>query len=407
MGRWLAATLLLVAALAAGVVAFLNGGGDPLQIRVTPTRAIALPLGTALGLAFAIGALVVAIVALAGAVARAVRRRLRARARARATAQLARDRVRAEALLVGGAADAARTRLADALGAHGPDERLLELLAGASEQSGDVAGAIAAIESARSRMPKSPLLARRLASLYASAGRWEDALAVEDELVRTLPPAAAAAETATLCGLRFEAARADVDRPRGLRRLVALAREHPGFVPAWVEAGDRLRADGRTFRARRAYERGAGARPAHVLVDRLFTLLVESGRPDRARNAIRRLHVTHPRSPEVTAYLARTYLRDDALDDAESLLASWPADAPLPPAIEALRGELAWRKGRADDAVTHLVRATRRLDDAAHRCRACGTAAAAWVARCAHCGAWDTLAAGDEWIAPSGSGALI
>jgi hypothetical protein len=159
MGRWLAATLLLVAALAAGVVAFLNGGGDPLQIRVTPTRAIALPLGTALGLAFAIGALVVAIVALAGAVARAVRRRLRARARARATAQLARDRVRAEALLVGGAADAARTRLADALGAHGPDERLLELLAGASEQSGDVAGAIAAIESARSRMPMSPLLA--------------------------------------------------------------------------------------------------------------------------------------------------------------------------------------------------------------------------------------------------------
>jgi tetratricopeptide (TPR) repeat protein len=405
MGRWLAATALLAAALAAGVVAFLNGG-DPLPIRVTPTRSIALPLGTALGLAFATGALVVALVAAAGAVARVVRRRLRVRTAARTTARLARERVRAETLLVGGAPDAARTQLADALGAHGPDERLLELLAGASERSGDLAGAIAATESARARLPGSPLLARRLASLYAAAGRWEDALATEDALVRALPPAAAATETATLCGLRFEAARADADRGRGLRRLFALAREHPGFVPAWVEAGDRLRADGRTFRARRTYERGARVRPVRVLVDRLFTLLVEGGRPDRARTAVRRLQQAHSGSAALTVYLARTYLRDDALDDAERLLASWPADAPTP-AIEALRGELARRQGRIEQAVGHFAHAADGLDAGGQRCRACGASAAAWGPRCERCGAWDTIAADAEWSEPVRSEALI
>src|SRR5262245_8693780 len=123
--RWLAAIVLLASALMVGGVAFLNGG-EPMPIRVTPRRTIALPLGTALGLAFAGGAALVALVTLAAATTRALGRWRRARTRARRANRLSRERVRAETLLVGGDADAARSRLAGAVTANPRDERLLE-----------------------------------------------------------------------------------------------------------------------------------------------------------------------------------------------------------------------------------------------------------------------------------------
>jgi tetratricopeptide (TPR) repeat protein len=392
MSRWLAAIVVLAGVLAVGGVAFLNGG-DPLPIRVTPSRTIALSLGMALALSFALGAAFVALLALAGATVRAGRRWRAARSAARHDAAVTRERMRAETLLAGGDADAARTRLANAVTVHGEDEHLLELLAGASEQSGDVGGAIAAVEAARARLPASPLLTRRLRALYAAAGRWEDALALEAELVRSLGPAAAAAEATTLCGLRLEAACADAEPARAVRRLLGLAREHPGFTAAWVVAGDRLRDAGRTVRARRVYERGVRARPATVLLERLSALDAAAGQPDRTLRTLRRAIRLHPRDPAPLATLARRHLRDEAVDAAEAVLARWPADGPPVPALEALRGECCRRRGFLDEALVHLGRAADVLHDpGAMRCRGCGAVQGTWAPRCTSCGRWDTIA---------------
>src|SRR6266436_3419246 len=127
MSRWLAAIVVLASALAVGGIAFLNGG-EPLPIRLTPTRTVVLALGSALAIAFALGAGLVTLLALAAAATRAWRRWRASRATARRRTALARERVRAESLLVGGDAHGARSRLADAVGVHGEDERLLELL---------------------------------------------------------------------------------------------------------------------------------------------------------------------------------------------------------------------------------------------------------------------------------------
>jgi tetratricopeptide (TPR) repeat protein len=390
MGRWLAAIVLLAGALAAGGIAFLNGG-DPLPIRITPARTIALPLGTALALAFATGAALIAFLALGGAVARTFRRSRRRRKTARERAALDRARVRAETLLVQGDADAARTRLTDALAGHGGDERLLELLAGASERSGDVPGAIAAMEDALARQPESPLLARRLRSLYASAGRWDDALALEERVLRTIrSPAATAAEAETLRGLRLEAAAADPDATRRRRRLLTLAREHPGFVAAWVGAGDALRDGGHPIRARRVYERGARARPAVVLLERLAALDAAQGHPERTTKTLERLRRHHPADPSLLGELVRGHLRANALDRAEAALAEWPADGPVVSSIEALRGECSRRQARLEQAAVHFARAAEAwLAPSAFACGHCGQRLPAWQPRCPRCGRWD------------------
>jgi tetratricopeptide (TPR) repeat protein len=409
MSRWLVAVVVLVGALAVGGLAFLNGG-TPVAIRLTTSRAVTLPLGTALGIAFGAGAALIALLALGVAAGRAWRAWRTRRSGERTAARLARERTAAETLLASGETDAARARLAEAVTAHGADERLLELLAGAAERSGDVAGAIAAVEEARRRTPRSPLLARRLVSLYATAGRWEDALALETEaLLELRSPAALADEAALLSGLRYEAALADPDRPRGLRRLAALTREHPEFVPAWVALGDRLRETGRLFRARRAYERGARVRPAAILLDRLAAIHAESGRPDRARSAVARVCARHPDDQEGLVYLAGAYLRDGALADAEAILARWPPDRESPPAIEALRGELCRRSGASEEALLHFARAAaEHLAPArAQRCRACGAGATSWAARCVRCGRWDTIGPVDDVRGDAPSASLI
>ena len=397
MGRWLTATVVLAGVLAAGAVAFFNRG-DPLPIHLTPGRTIALPLGTALVLAFATGAALVALLALGGAVGRAWRSARRHRAEGRREARLRRERQRAETLLVSGDADAARARLADAVTAHGGDERLLELMAGAAEQSGDMDGAIAALEDARAARPESPLLARRLSLLYAAARRWDDALALEARVASSArTPRTTAADAERIAGLRFEAAVADPDPAQGLRRLLALGREHPGFTPAWVVAGDRLQAARRTFRARRVYERGLRQRTASVLIERLAALDTGEGRPARTLRTLRGLGHGKVLDAALLTALVRQHLQRDALDEAEAALASWPDDSPATAALEALRGECCRRRGQAEQAAAHFGRAAAAyLDAPSLRCRACGAPSAAWEPRCAACGRWDAIVTTSE-----------
>jgi len=392
MGRALAAIALLVGVLAAGAIAFLNGGA-PQPIYVTPNRTVALPLGQALALAFASGAALIAVIALGTAIGRASRRWQRRRRAAREQAAVTRERVHAERLLVDGDADAARSRLADAVGAHAGDEHLLDLLAGAAEQSGDLPAAIAAVEDARTRRPESPLLTRRLCALYAAAGRWDDALALQVTLARAVrSPARAAEDTAWTCGLRYEAAMAEADARRAFRRLMGLAREHPGFVAAWVSAGDRLRDHGKPKRARRIWERGARVRPAAVLLERIAALDAAASHPEYTTKTLDRLRRHHPTDVGLAAAIVRHHLDTDALDRAAAALTTMPADATADPVLEALRGELARRRGDADAAATHLAHAAAEyLDPHEMRCRACGQAAPAWQSRCARCGRWDTL----------------
>jgi lipopolysaccharide biosynthesis regulator YciM len=177
-----------------------------------------------------------------------------------------------------------------------------------------------------------------------------------------------------------------------VRRLLRVAAEHPAFVPAWVVAGDRLRAAGETARARTVYGRGARVRPASVLLERLEAVDVAERRPERTVRTLDRLQRLHPRDAGVLAALVRQHLRANALEAAEAALDRWPADAAACPRLDALRGECARRRGRLEQAVVHLARAAEvRAAAPRYRCRACGAPAATWAGRCAGCGRWDVV----------------
>ncbi len=428
--RWLVGVLVLAVVIAGGGLFFLHP--DPVLVHLAPGRQMRLPLGTALLSAFAMGAGLIGLVVglRAGALGwrrwRARRHAQRATRQGASTARArelvwAGDYAQARAELLrsekGTPADAgrvallaetylqendlaaARTLLDDALGRLGTDARLLDLLAETAERQGDLHAAADALARARQALPGSPRLVRRLRDVHAAAGRWSEALGLQGEILLGLRDATTLAqEEGLLRGLRYQVALADDDPRRAARRLLALAREAPGFVPAWVSGGDKLAAAGRRFAARRAWERGARHQPAVVLLERLAHLNADDHKPERTTRILRRLQRRHPDAPAIPLVLARQLIGQGALDAAGEVLATVPAPAAGHPLVHMLWGELHRRQGNHTQAADTFARALG--DDlgvvAPFRCTACGRAGAAWEALCPGCRRWGTAEARGE-----------
>jgi lipopolysaccharide biosynthesis regulator YciM len=427
MTRWLGWGLLAACVVASGYLAALNP--DPITLVVAPGRTRSLPLAVVLTGAVATGALGVgAVSGLAGLrrllAARRARHEERRRARQIQKTERARDlaaigeyeRARdalgtrgatapevgqtallAESMLHAGDAAGARALLGDALAQPGDSLRLLPLLAEAAERAGDLDAATDAIERALHERPDSPRLLRRLRDLQARAERWPQALATAERLVTQVrAPALLEDELATLRGLRYQVALDEPDDRRAARALLALAREDPAFVPAWLAAGDRLLAAGRPLRARRAWRRGATHRPHPVLLDRLEAHDAAEGRTSRTTRIYRRLVRRHADDRTLRLLFARHLLRTGATAEAASVLDASPEG----PATDALRGELARLQGDFERAAGAFARAVAPAFglDLAWRCAACGEADRTWHARCTRCRRWNTLATSSRLI---------
>ena len=411
----------------AGYVVFLNP--EPVAIQVAPGRNVSPPLAGALLTAFGAGALLVGLAAGARAGARGWRRWHAGRVARREAEQAARtaraqhlvwagdySQARAELLrgerglpadatrlvllaethLHDGDPAAARKILEDGLVRVGHDPRLLDLAAEAAERAGDLRGAADALERARLALPESPRLARRLRDVYAAAGRWAEAVALQGEiLLRIHHPAALASEEQVFRGLRYEAALAEPDPRRAARLLVALAREDPRFVPAWVSAGDRFAAAGRRLAARRTWERGARGQPAAVLLERIEHLNAGEGKPERTTRLYRRLIRRHGDAPAARLLFARHLMARGDLKQADEVLASLSPPVAGDPLAHALWGELHRRRGNHSVAADTYARA---FDPelalvAPFRCAVCRRPAEAWTGYCTECRRWGTYRA--------------
>jgi thioredoxin-like negative regulator of GroEL len=432
MTRWLLALVAALLLIGAGYLAFLNP--EPVVVHLTPARRVTPSLAVALLVAFMAGAVLVGLGAAMRASARswrswrAARRSRRAirhaasTARARdlvwagdyaqaraellqgerkAPADTARIALLAETYLHGDDPHAARTLLEQGLTQVGLEPRLLDLLGEAAERTGDVRGATEALERARLAQPDNLRLARRLRDVYAKADRWAEAATLQAEmLLRIHEPRRLVAEEQLLRGLRYQAALAGSDVRHQARVLVGLAREDPGFVPAWVSAGDLLVRAGRPVAARRVWERGARRRPVTVLLERIAQL--NENRPERTTRLYRRLRRRHPEAHALPLLLARHLIAHGTLDEAEHELSALPAALAGHPLTHALWGELHRRRGNLTLATESFQRAL--APDGGlltpFRCANCRSAAPAWQAYCATCRRWGTFRSPVELSTP-------
>lgn len=420
--RVLIAILVILVGALVGYVAWLNG--DPVTVRFGADRVLEMPLAGALLAAFGVGAAVVGMLTLVGMVRRAwlrMRERRRARKTARREAQTARARelawtgvpeqaratilrsergdptgrdraeLVAQTYLAEGNLSGANDLLVGALERHPGDVRLLDLLATVAERRDEPARAIELIERARREEPDSPRLAGRLRDLYVRTRRWREALALQDEFVARLKsPQELARQDETTRGLRFEVVRADGDPERSAKLLATLGRQHPDFLPAWVESGARFLDAGKPAKARKVWERGAHHRPCGALLDRIEALDASESASDRTTRLYRSLLKQHPDD----AVLRRRFVRHLlAIRDVDAASQELEGLDQAEPATAVLLGELLRQRGEHERAAATFGRALAADFGIARvqRCAGCGADADAWAPRCAACGRWGTL----------------
>lgn len=419
----------VILALAAGYMLHLNA--DPVTVHLAPNQHHTVPLSVALIAAIALGATVVMLLTFLGSLGRRwktsqQRRAERRAARRNAATSRARQLVwhrdyrkartelqrrpggkvdpaevalLAKAHLREGHNDAARQLLERSLPEIGRDPQLLDMLAEAAEREGDPKAAVAAMELAHEAEPGSPRFARRLRHLYSAAGRWQDAVRVQRELLSgTHSPAVLEEEQHVLRGLRYQAASVDPDARTAMRELRRIAREDPDFTPAWVAYGDRLAAAGRHRAARKVWERAARHHPAAILLDRLESAYAEHGEPAKVAEVYQELKHRHPDVPAVGVWFARHLLAQGGIERAAHELEAVPEPLASSGPVAMLWGDVHLARGEQAEAADAFRRAACSSLGDAFACTACAERRAEWTGRCPSCGRWDTMQAPSERV---------
>jgi len=422
---------LFAVVLALGVAYVLHLNADPVTVHVAPNQHHTVPLSVALLEAIGLGAGVVLLITMLASLGRRWKTSKQRRAERRAARQAeATSRARnlvwhrdyrkartelerrsaggkkadaaevallAKAHLREGQNDAARNLLERALPEIGRDPQLLDMLAEAAEREGDPKAAVAAMELAHEAEPGSPRFARRLRHLYTVAGRWQDAVRVQRELLTgTHSPAVHEEEVRILRGLRYQAASLDPDARHAARELRRLVREDPDFIPGWVTLGDRLAAAGRQRAARRAWERAARQHPAAILLDRLEAAYAEHGDAAQVAEVYQDLKRRHPEVPAVGVWFARHLLAQGGIDRAAAELEAVPEPLASSGPVAMLWGDVHLARGEHAEAAAAFRRAACASLGDWFACTGCGQRHPTWSGRCPSCGHWGTLQAPSE-----------
>jgi predicted Zn-dependent protease/uncharacterized integral membrane protein len=403
---------------------------NPVELHLSPSYRLQLPLAAALVLAFLLGILLILGGVIIQGAGRSVRgwwqdRRLRREERVdslehqgeallwegdseRARALLLRAwrrvpghhraaLVAARSYLDDGEPAAAERVLRDALERRRGDPDLLLGLSQACDRQGDRVGAIQALEQVRAQYPRATRALVLLRDQYAQGERWAEAVAVQSAYLRTLSrPPLLARERHRLVGLQYEAALAipaPAERVDALERLVAA---HTDFIPAHVSLGDALMDTGRQQDAVEAWLRAVRSTPRTVLLERLLRHASEPRQRQHARHALRKLRPASVRQECVELWQARFHLLEGPATEVLQEIDALPASLHGTASFHQLRAQALRHLGHVDQALSEYAVAA--ADDATspYVCRTCGHGMPSWRGRCPQCGSWDSYRAAVE-----------
>jgi len=237
---------------------------------------------------------------------------------------------------------------------------------------------------------------RGLRDLAAAAGRWAEALDLEQRIVDAVAPAERSPETEWLAVIHYELGRAELARGRpaaGLVHLRNAVRTDRTFLPAALALGDAYEGAGDRREAVRVWERAAEVQPALPLLARLERAFREDGRPTRMIALYRQALEKAPDEVALAVALGRVFFELEMLDEAADQFEKVEVRAPALPVVHAYLGAVFERRGETRAAFDEYRRALQlgHAFDWPHQCAGCGATSALWQDRCPSCHRWNTL----------------
>jgi len=369
-----------------GVAFTLNPGA--VDLRLTPSKVVPLPLGILLVGTFVLGAMLAILAVALQQLVRRLAQWSEAR-RAKQEARLAELNERGAAL--GWSGDLERSRAlfkkawrkdprnkeaALALAASYPDtgetaaaKQVLEAavaevpndpdlryaLGEALRRNGETGAAIRMHETIRVQYPLAPRLLLALRELYRQAQQWQEAADVQELYLRQLPSSEdLSREREELRLLRFQQALRIEDPAERAAALVPMAEEDPRFAAAVDAAGEALLAAGHGDEAQRFWEKALRRAPRLALLERLLDLQTQVAGRNRVVELLGRYGATLD-ADGARLLRARAALRNDDLERAQQALEEVSRQDRV--AVQRCWADLYSKRGNYDRAWTALAAA--------------------------------------------------
>jgi len=232
-----------------------------------------------------------------------------------------------------------------------------------------------------------------LRDLYVQSRSWEEAHAVQEQIVKLpLPDDRHAAEQTRLLGLKYEIGQACASDPDRARRYFKEAvKIDKMFLPPYIGMAEISIRQGKTERAARLLERGYDITRRFTLLLRLEDLYVETGTPDRMLQFYLRALEQRPEDLVLKFYLGKFYYRLEMIDEAYTILSEVAFEVDTFPDLYKIVGNIHLRRGdlaAAVDAFKKGLKINQKIL-VTYYCAACDNHTIQWSGRCGRCGRWD------------------
>jgi len=237
----------------------------------------------------------------------------------------------------------------------------------------------------------------RLRDIYVQSKSWEEAHAVQEQIVKLpLPEDRHAVEQMRLLGLKYEIGEACADDPDRARRYFKEAiKIDKTFLPPYIGMAEISIRQGKPERAARLLLRGHDITQRLTLLLRLEDLYIEMGTPDQMLQCYRRVLAQRADDLALKFYLGKFYYRLEMIDEAYAILSEVAFDVDTFPDLYKVIGNIHLRRGDLSAAVDAFKRGLKinKKILVIYYCAACDDHAAQWSGRCGRCGRWDSYRA--------------
>lgn len=237
---------------------------------------------------------------------------------------------------------------------------------------------------------------RALRDLNIEAGRYNEALELQKRIVKASSGARTAAEKQIFSQLRYEVARAALDRGEADKVIDAcrdMVKQDASFTPARVTLGDAYRQLDRAADAIKVYQDGYKALKKSIFLARLEDVYIGAEDPAALLSFYRSRMQEDKDDLLLKLYLGRLCLRLEMVDEALQHLTDLETTGIDFTKLHLLLAEAHRRRNKIDQAVVEYQKA---LGIDSHLslgfiCEECNARFDEWQGRCPECKAWDSL----------------
>ncbi|SHJ10247.1 Uncharacterized conserved protein HemY, contains two TPR repeats [Malonomonas rubra DSM 5091] len=238
---------------------------------------------------------------------------------------------------------------------------------------------------------------RALRDLNIELGRYSEALELQKKIIKaTSSGAKSVAEKQIMSQLRYEVARADLDRGEAEKVVDAcrdMIKQDASFTPARVTLGDAYRQLNRASDAIKVYQDGYKALKKSIFLARLEDVYIGAEDPAALLSFYRSRMQEDKDDLLLKLYLGRLCLRLEMVDEGLQHLTDLEATGIDFTKLHLLLAEAHRRRNKIDQAVVEYQKA---LGIDSHLslgfvCEECNERFDTWQGRCPVCKAWDSL----------------